>query len=182
MKKSLPAAALTLALAVSLTACGGDGDNLSPDDRAKASQAALAATGGGSVTDADRGDGDDNYAYEVEVTFANGSDINVELDEGFKVTNNPPKASAFAAPAPAATSNTSNRNGDNDDADDVPLTGDTLKKASAAALEGTNGGEVTETGGSDDRDHVYEVDVLLDDGEDVTVELDKEFKITTIDR
>lgn len=59
---------------------------------------------------------------------------------------------------------------------------DTLKKASDAAIKAAGGGKVTETGGSDDDDHVYEVDVLLENGEDVTVELDGAFKVTKIDR
>jgi ABC-type glycerol-3-phosphate transport system substrate-binding protein len=66
--------------------------------------------------------------------------------------------------------------------DDRPLTGTTLKKASDAALKATDGGKITETSGSDDADHVYEVDVLLPSGEDVTVELDQSFKVTKLDR
>jgi uncharacterized membrane protein YkoI len=66
--------------------------------------------------------------------------------------------------------------------DDRPATGATLKKASDAALRATDGGKVTETSGSDDVDHVYEVDVLLPSGEDVTVELDQSFKVTKLDR
>ena len=66
--------------------------------------------------------------------------------------------------------------------DDRPLTGATLKKASDAALRATDGGEITETSGSDDADHVYEVDVLLPSSEVVTVELDQSFKVTKLDR
>ena len=43
-------------------------------------------------------------------------------------------------------------------------------------------GKVIETGGSDDSDHAYEVDVLLPNGEDVTIELDENYKVTEIDR
>jgi uncharacterized membrane protein YkoI len=46
-----------------------------------ASQAALAATGGGTVTDTEVGD-EESY-YEVEVTKADGSQIDVQLDHGF---------------------------------------------------------------------------------------------------
>jgi uncharacterized membrane protein YkoI len=174
---------LTLVAALGLSACGG-GDNdekLSSSDRAKASAAALKYVGGGAVTDAERGDGDDPYAYGVEVTLPGGTDIDVELDKAFKVTNSPAKASDLApsaapsdpaaTPSPSVTAN-----------DDRALTGTTLKKASAAALKATDGGKITETSGSDDADHVYEVDVLLPSGEDVTVELDKAFKVTKIDR
>lgn len=180
MRTPLTLAGLAVAAALTLGACGGDDDALSASDRQKASAAALAYVGGGAVTDADRGDGDDPFAFEVEVTLPNGTDIDVELDEAFKVTNSPPKAADFADPAatPSASESTPSPSAD----DDQPLTGDTLKKASDAALKATGGGTVTETSGSDDADHVYEVDVDLANGEDVTVELDDAFKVTKIDR
>lgn len=187
MRKPLSIAALALAATFTLSACGGDDEKISSSDRTKASAAALAYVGGGAVTDAEKGDGDDGFAYEVEVTLPNGTDIDVELDDAFKVTNSPAKAAGLAAegaadaaptvtPTPSATSSASVS------PDDRPLTGATLDKASAAALKATGEGRVTETSGSDDRDHVYEVDVLLPSGEDVTVELDKSFKVTKIDR
>lgn len=183
MRKPLSIAALALAATFTLSACGGDDEKISSSDRTKASAAALAYVGGGAVTDAEKGDGDDGFAYEVEVTLPNGTDIDVELDDAFKVTNSPAKAAdlategaADATPTPSATSSASVS------PDDRPLTGATLDKASAAALKATGEGRVTETSGSDDRDHVYEVDVLLPSGEDVTVELDQAFKVTKIDR
>lgn len=181
MRTPIAVTGLVLAAALTLSACGGDDDKLSSGDREKASAAALEYVGGGAVTDAERGDGDDGYAYEVEVTLPGGADIDVELDDSFTVTNSPPKAAdlepATAAPSDAPT--TSSATAD----DDRPLTGSVLAKASAAALKATDAnGKITETSGSDDADHVYEVDVLLPSGEDVTVELDKAFKVTKIDR
>jgi hypothetical protein len=52
---------------------------------AKASAAALAHTGGGRVTDTEVGD-EEGY-YEVEVTLADGRQVDVHLDSGFKVVN-----------------------------------------------------------------------------------------------
>jgi uncharacterized membrane protein YkoI len=49
----------------------------------RASAAALAATGGGTVTDTEVGD-EESY-YEVEVTAADGSQTDVQLDRGFNV-------------------------------------------------------------------------------------------------
>lgn len=173
---------LTLVAALGLSACGG-GDNdekLSTSDRTKASAAALRYVGGGAVTDAERGDGDDGYAYGVEVTLPGGTDIDVELDTSFTVTNSPAKASDLEPAAPSADAAAPSPKATADD--DRPLTGTALKKASAAALKATEGGKVTETSGSDDADHDYEVDVLLPSGEDVTVELDKAFAVTKIDR
>ena len=179
------AIAATAALALTLGACGGDKDEaLSSADRDKASAAALAYVGGGAVTDAERGDGDDAYAYQVEVTLPNGTDLDVELDDSFKVTNSPPKASELAAGGPSATppADPTTAPSDAGSADDQPLTGDTLTKASDAALKAAGGGKVTETSGSDDPDHAYEVDVLMPDGQDLTVELDESFTVTKIDR
>jgi uncharacterized membrane protein YkoI len=50
-------------------------------DRAKA--AALQHTGGGRVTETEAGD-EESY-YEVEVTRADGSQVDVQLDRAFKV-------------------------------------------------------------------------------------------------
>ncbi|MEV7397839.1 PepSY domain-containing protein [Aeromicrobium sp. NPDC092404] len=175
---------LTLVAALGLSACGGgDDEKLSSSDRAKASSAALEYVGGGAVTDAERGDGDDGYAYGVEVTLPNGADIDVELDTSFKVTNSPAKAADLEpSAAPEAAGATSAPSSSARADDDRPLTGATLEKASAAALKATDGGKITETSGSDDADHEYEVDVLLPGGEDVTVELDRAFSVTKIDR
>jgi hypothetical protein len=55
---------------------------ISAADRASAEKAALAATDKGTVTDVERSD-DRDHAWEVEVTFANGTDVDVELTKGF---------------------------------------------------------------------------------------------------
>ena len=49
----------------------------------RASAAALAHTGGGKVTETEVGD--EEGAYEVEVTRADGSQVDVHLDEDFDV-------------------------------------------------------------------------------------------------
>ncbi len=68
-------------------AAGGDDD---ASDRAitgpsldRAGAAALNHTGGGRVTETEIGD--EEGAYEVEVTRADGSQVDVHLDSGFKV-------------------------------------------------------------------------------------------------
>ena len=50
---------------------------------AKAKAAALAETGAGRVTGTEAGD--EESAYEVEVTLADGSQVDVQLDEAFNV-------------------------------------------------------------------------------------------------
>jgi uncharacterized membrane protein YkoI len=49
----------------------------------RATEAALAHTGGGTVTETEHGD--DGAAYSVEIRLANGSQVEVELDENFEV-------------------------------------------------------------------------------------------------
>lgn len=165
-----------LALAVALGACGTN-DSLSQGDREKASKAALDYVGGGTVTDVERGDGDDDYAYEVEVTLSNGTEIDVDLDDDFKVINNPPKAADFAGTAtPTAPTGSAGT-----PSDDAPLTGETLARASEAALKAAGGGRVIEATTSDDPDYAYEVEVLLPTDEQVTVELDSSFKVVELD-
>ncbi|MGH9112838.1 MAG: PepSY domain-containing protein [Acidimicrobiales bacterium] len=60
--------------------------------------------------------------------------------------------------------------------DDEPLTGSTLERAVAAALEETGGGTVVETEVGDDG-AAYGVEVRLADGSQVEVNLDRDFNV-----
>jgi uncharacterized membrane protein YkoI len=60
--------------------------------------------------------------------------------------------------------------------DDEPLTGSNLEKATAAALAHTGGGTVVETEVGDDG-AAYGVEVRLDDGRVVEVNLDESFDV-----
>ena len=60
--------------------------------------------------------------------------------------------------------------------DERPITGGALARASAAALEHTGGGRVTETEAGDE-EGAYEVEVTLDDGRQVDVHLDASFTV-----
>ena len=64
----------------------------------------------------------------------------------------------------------------NDDDSEAPITGTALERASNAALEHTGGGRVTETE-TGDEDSLYEVEVTLDDGSQVDVQLDAQFEV-----
>jgi uncharacterized membrane protein YkoI len=66
--------------------------------------------------------------------------------------------------------------GGDDDATDTPITGTALDEASAAALEHTGEGRVTETEVGDEESY-YEVEVTLDDGSQVDVQLDRDFTV-----
>ena len=60
--------------------------------------------------------------------------------------------------------------------DDQPITGPALEKASQAALAQTGGGRVTATEVGDEESY-YEVEVTLDDGSQVDVQLDETFNV-----
>jgi uncharacterized membrane protein YkoI len=81
---------LVVVLLIAGTAAGiaiatGDDDEtpITGDALTRASAAALQYTGGGTVTDSEVGD-EEGY-YEIEVTMADGSQIDVHLDENFNV-------------------------------------------------------------------------------------------------
>ena len=89
-KKKLIAAGAGAALAlagIGMTAAGAaGGDNDEPitgEALDRASRAALDFTGGGEVTETEVGD--EESLYEVEVTLADGSQVDVQLDADFTV-------------------------------------------------------------------------------------------------
>jgi hypothetical protein len=62
------------------------------------------------------------------------------------------------------------------DSNDTPITGDALTRAGAAALAHTGGGRVTGTEVGDE-ESLYEVEVTLDDGTQIDVQLDENFNV-----
>jgi hypothetical protein len=62
------------------------------------------------------------------------------------------------------------------DDSEKPITGSALTSASAAALEHTGGGRVTETEVGDE-EGFYEVEVTLENGSEVDVHLDRSFNV-----
>jgi hypothetical protein len=63
-----------------------------------------------------------------------------------------------------------------DDGSERPIGGAALDRASAAALDHTGGGRVTETEAGDEESY-YEVEVTRDDGSQVDVQLDRDFEV-----
>ncbi len=89
-------------------------------------------------------------------------------------------ATAIAAVAVVAATAGFAASGDDDagEGPDTPLTGAELDRASAAALEETGGGRVTETEAGDE-ESTYEVEVTLDEGTQVDVQLDESFAVVS---
>ena len=81
----IAAAGLEVAMAGGVAAApGGDTDQeLTGSIRDRAVTAALAATGGGTVLETEAGD--DGAAYGVEVRLGDGRQVEVDLDNAFKV-------------------------------------------------------------------------------------------------
>ncbi|MEO6651046.1 MAG: hypothetical protein ABIP17_00110 [Ilumatobacteraceae bacterium] len=63
---------------------------------------------------------------------------------------------------------------------DTPIQGDALTRASEVALDHMGGGRVTGTEVGDE-DSLYEVEVTLDDGRQVDVQLDENFAVVSAD-
>jgi hypothetical protein len=63
-----------------------------------------------------------------------------------------------------------------DDATERPIAGPALDRASAAALGHTGEGRVTGTEVGDE-ESLYEVEVTLEDGREVDVQLDRDFRV-----
>jgi uncharacterized membrane protein YkoI len=85
---------------------------------------------------------------------------------------------AAAALVAAAGTGIAVARGADDDGTETPIAGSALDRASAAALEHTGGGEVTETETGDEESY-YEVEVTLDDGSQVDVQLDEDFGVVS---
>jgi hypothetical protein len=175
----LAIAALGVTLTAGDTIAGGGDDDAPITGSAleQASAAALAHTGEGTVTDTEVED--EESAFEVEVTLDDGSQVDVQLDQDFNVVSSDADDDAGDDASDADDD-------DADDADDVgdsdePITGSALEQASAAALAHTGEGTVTETEAGDE-DSAYEVEVTLNDGTQVDVQLDENFNVVSDDK
>jgi uncharacterized membrane protein YkoI len=70
--------------------------------------------------------------------------------------------------------------GGDDDGGERAIGGTALERASAAALDHTDGGRVTETETGDEESY-YEVEVTRADGSQVDVQLDRDFRVVGSD-
>ncbi|WP_314102834.1 PepSY domain-containing protein [uncultured Frigoribacterium sp.] len=162
----------------------------------RAQEAALAETGGGTVTDVDRLD-DGLPGYEVDVVLPDGRESTVLLGDDFSVSSSridddrdgrddrdgdddsgrdgDLSDDSSSTPGSDSTSGSTSRTDDDD------LVGADFDQAAAAAIAAAGGGTVTDADRSDDGDTAYEVDVRLDDGTEVDVDLDASFGVLRTD-
>ncbi len=93
-----------------------------------------------------------------------------------RITRNVAFAGGLAAAAVGAGAMAASATGGDDN--ESPISGVELERASAAALAHTGGGHVTETEVGDE-ESLYEVEVTLEDGSQVDVQLDRQFDVVS---
>ena len=182
LKKVLIAVAVLAAAALggaALAGAAGGGDNenaLTGSTLDRASKAALAETGGGKVTGSER-DSENGATYEVEVT-KDGKQVDVRLDDQF---NTVVVEGDHEDQGEDEGAEDRGKDDAGDDTSDQELTGSTLDRASKAALAKTGGGKVS--GAERDSEHggTYEIEVTKDDGSQVDVRLDEQFKVVAVE-
>jgi uncharacterized membrane protein YkoI len=89
-------------------------------------------------------------------------------------------AAAVIAGVAAATGVATAADTGTDDSADVAISGTDLQRASEAALAETGGGEVVDSE-AEDEENGYEVEVNLDDGRQIEVQLDADFAVVSSD-
>jgi uncharacterized membrane protein YkoI len=138
---------------------------LTGDNATKATAAAKAEVPDGTVL---RVETDADGTYEAHVRKADGTEVEVKMNEKFEVT--------------AVEEFTGGRGGGHRGGPgpgETPLTGDNATKATAAAEKAVEGGTVIRV--ETDADGVYEAHVRKSDGTEVEVKMDKDFNVTAVE-
>ena len=163
------------AIVPAIAQAGADSETPIPgSDIDRASAAAIDHLGGGRVTDTEVGD-EESY-FEVEVTRENGGQVDVQLDESFNVVGTEDEVND------EDEANDEDEVGLEDEAEEssgdseTPIPGPDLERASAAAIAHLGGGRVSDTEVGDEESY-YEVEVTLEDGRQVDVQLDENFNV-----
>ena len=144
----------TVAVAASTQAA--DDQPLGGTELQQASDAALAKVGGGTVLKAETDDG--ATAFEVDVMRPDGSKVEVKLDRSFQAS-------------------TVESEGRDDDSGLTALSAEDRDKAGNAALARVGQGTVSEVEREDEGGSAYEVEVRLNDGTQVEVQLGSDFQV-----
>lgn len=150
---------------------------LTGEDATKATAAAEAAVPGGTV---DRVETDDDGVYEAHVTDADGNHVIVKLDANFAVTSTE-QAPARGARGPGGPHGDPSQGGHvANGITETVLTGDEATKATAAAEAAVSGGTV-QRAETDAEGAAFEVHMTDSSGKPVTVKLDANFAVTSVE-
>lgn len=99
------------------------------------------------------------------------------MKRSMKLTTGAAIGVAAIASAGLAVANASNGEDEpDDDATETAISGDALRQASAVALAHTGEGTVTDSEAGDEESY-YEIEVTLDNGDQVDVQLDEAFNV-----
>jgi uncharacterized membrane protein YkoI len=139
---------------------------LTGDTAAKVKEAALAKVSGGTIVRVET-DGQHGSPYEAHVRKADGTEVEVLVNEDFEVT-------AVREGGPGG------RGGPGHRSDEQALTGETASKVKAAAEAKVSGGTVLRVETDADHGSPYEAHVRRSDGTEVEVLVDKDFKVTAV--
>jgi uncharacterized membrane protein YkoI len=145
-------------VAVAASGRAGDDQPLTGTELQQAKDAALARTGQGTVTKAETDDGA-RSGYEVEVQLPDGRKVEVELDRSFQV------------------SGVDDNERDDDDSSLPALSAEDRDKAGNAALAKVGQGAVGDVERENHGGSAYEVEVRLNDGSEVEVQLGADFQV-----
>ncbi|WP_158251906.1 MULTISPECIES: PepSY domain-containing protein [Cryobacterium] len=180
------AAGVVLLLAgagTALAVSGNDNDGpLTGETLDRASNAAMAGVGPGTVTKAERND-DGGSAYDLELRLDDGRTVDVELNDAFDVVwvgdfdtdDSDSSSTSSSSSTPDATPSAEA------DTSAIDQAASERASAEAAALAAIGSGRVTDFDRDDDWNHLYEVEVTVDDGTDRDVDLDANFVVVSID-
>ncbi len=157
--------------AVAVIGAGGvfwaaSADDVSGGERDRVAAAAVEAAGGGEAVDVEKSD-DPGEAYEVEVRLADGTEVDITLDQDLAVLTRDRDDDRY-----------DDRDGvDGVDADDRILSDAERASAEQAALAAVGGGTVLDVDPSDDPGVAYEAEVRDAAGVEWDVDLDTAFAV-----
>ena len=126
----------------------------------------------GKVTDMEAKKVNGVYVYEVEIQ-SNGEETDVLVN---MMTGKIESVESETADNEDDEKEEDAETEEEDESEDVPITGTALDKASAAALKHIGEGRVTDTEIGDEEGY-YEIEITLDNGREVDVHLDENFKV-----
>ncbi len=156
-------------------------DQVGGSERDRVSAAALRAAGDGRVTHVETSD-DRGEAYEVEVTRADGTEVDLSLDDQLSVIGREDdRTDGDRDDVPDdRTDDATDDTADGTDRDDRALGADERESAAAAAEAAVGGGSTaTDVDADDDRGTAYDVEVRASDGTEWDVDLDSAYEVAS---
>ncbi len=141
---------------------------LTGDTASKVTEIAKSKVPGGTVIRVET-DADGNAAYEAHMIKADGTPVTVYVDKDFNVVS-------VETGGPGGHGGPGHQR-----PDETALTGDTASKVTAAALAKVPGGTILRVEADGDGNAAYEAHMMKADGTPVTVYVDKDFNVVSVE-